>query len=74
MNTLVDIKNKERKYNREFELEFNPITKDEKFYLVLETTRESIKRQRELEQHLQKYTTQKHNNNIKNSVEKSNGC
>ena len=31
MNTLVDIKNKERKYNREFELEFNPITKDEKF-------------------------------------------
>ena len=41
---------------------------------VLETTRESIKRQGELEQHLQKYTTQKHNNNIKNSVEISNGC
>ena len=59
MNTLVDIKNKERKYNREFELESNPITKDEKFDRVLETTRERIKRQRELEQHLQKYTTQK---------------
>ena len=52
MNTLVDIKNKERKYNREYELESNPITKDEKFDLLLETTRERIKREGELQRQL----------------------
>jgi hypothetical protein len=58
MNTLVDIKNKKRKYNRKFESESNPITKDEKFNRLLETTRERVTRDRELEQHLQQYNTQ----------------
>ena len=46
MNTLVDVKNKVSKYNLEFESESNPITKDEKFDLLLETTRERVKRER----------------------------
>jgi hypothetical protein len=58
MNTLVDVKNKVSKYNLEFESESNPITKDEKFDLLLETTRERVIRDRELEQHLQQYNTQ----------------
>ena len=56
-NDLMGVKKKERKYNREFELESDPVTKDDKFDRVLETTRERIKRQGELEQQLQKYTT-----------------
>ena len=58
MNTLVDIKNKERKYDHGFELESDQITRDEKFDLLLETTSKRIKSQGELEQHLRKYTTQ----------------
>lgn len=57
-NDLMGVKKKERKYNREFELESNSKTKDEKHDLMLQTTRDRIRKQGEIEQHLQKYTTQ----------------
>ena len=38
---------KERQSNRDFELESDPIAKDEKFDRLLETTREKVKRQGE---------------------------
>ena len=57
MSTLVDIKSKKRKQNRELDLKPNPIKKDERFDQLLETTRERIENQGELEQYLQKYNT-----------------
>ena len=58
-NDLMGVNKKERKYNREFELEeSNSKTKDEKHDLMLQTTRDRIRKQGEIEQHLQKYTTQ----------------
>ena len=59
-NDLMGVNKKERKYNREFELEDsnNSKTKDEKHDLMLQTTRDRIRKQGEIEQHLQKYTTQ----------------
>jgi hypothetical protein len=58
-NDLMGVKKKESKYNREFELEeSNPITKEEKFDPFSETRRERIKKEGELERHLQNCTTQ----------------
>ena len=43
----MDEQQKERQSNRDFELESDPIAKDEKFDRLLETTREKVKRQGE---------------------------
>jgi hypothetical protein len=54
VNALIGVKKQERQLNREFETEAKDITvKDEKFDRLLETTRERIRKQGELEQHLQ---------------------
>lgn len=44
MNTLVDNQNKERQLNREFELESDPLKKDEKFDKMFSATRETIRK------------------------------
>jgi hypothetical protein len=52
---LIAAQDKQRKLDREVELETDPELKDTKFDKMLTTTRERIKRQGELEQHLQQY-------------------
>ena len=56
----MGVKKKERKYNREFELEILTIQKQKmrNMILMLQTTRDRIRKQGEIEQHLQKYITQ----------------
>ena len=49
MNTLVDTQNKERRLNRDFELETEPEVKDQKFDKMLSATSETIRKRGELE-------------------------
>lgn len=52
VKSLVFAKEKERNYNREYELANEPQIKDEKFDRVLEATRERIKREGKLQRQL----------------------
>ena len=53
VNALMGIQKKERKYDREFEVETDPVKKFDKHDLMLQATRERIRKQGELEKTLE---------------------